>query len=59
MGTPHAPEWTDGNSSDPGITLLELLAYSVFSLALIVVWWRRTRRRQGARVGGSGHRSTR
>jgi len=23
----HAPEWTDHNASDPGITLLELLAY--------------------------------
>jgi predicted phage baseplate assembly protein len=23
----HAPDWTDHNASDPGITLLELLAY--------------------------------
>jgi hypothetical protein len=48
---PPGSEWTDDNSSDPGITILELLAYSAVSLgvALIVVWWRRTRRTHGTR----------
>lgn len=28
----HAPGWTDGNDSDPGITILELIAYLAESL---------------------------
>lgn len=30
----HAPGWTDGNDSDPGITMLELIAYLARSLRL-------------------------
>ncbi len=40
---PPAPMWTDHNTSDPGITVLEVLAYSVVALiavALVSVWWR-------------------
>jgi len=43
---PRAVGWTDHNSSDPGITTLELVAYSVAALtgvALIAAWRRRTR----------------
>jgi len=29
---PHAPDWTDANAADPGITLLELLAFVTESL---------------------------
>ena len=53
-----APVWTDHNTSDPGITVLEVLAYSVASLvgvALVSVWWRcgrRTREHSHASTGG-------
>jgi phage tail sheath protein FI len=29
---PHVPDWADHNTHDPGITLMELLAYSIESL---------------------------
>jgi uncharacterized membrane-anchored protein YitT (DUF2179 family) len=29
MSRPETPSWTGGNSSDPGITILELLVYAV------------------------------
>lgn len=41
-----APDWTDFNESDPGITLLQLFAYLaisvLFTAAVVVVrrWWR-------------------
>ena len=55
---PLAPPWTDHNTSDPGITVLEVLAYSVAALvglALASVWWRccrRTRESSHASTGG-------
>jgi hypothetical protein len=55
--TPPAPAWTDHNTSDPGITFLEVLAYSIAALvgvALVSVWWRCGRRTREAptSVGG-------
>ena len=47
---PPAKTWTDHNTSDPGITVLEVLAYSVAALAgvaLVSVWWRCGRRPPG------------
>jgi hypothetical protein len=47
---PPAPAWTDYTPSDPGITVLELLAYSVAALigvALVAVWWRFGRQTRG------------
>ena len=44
---PAAPVWTDHNTSDPGIRVLEVLAYSVaawVAVSLVSVWWRRGRR---------------
>jgi hypothetical protein len=32
MTPPDTPSWTDANSSDPGIAILELLAYLADSL---------------------------
>ncbi len=29
MSPPEAPSWTEGNQGDPGITILELLAYVI------------------------------
>jgi hypothetical protein len=51
--TTRHPGWTDNNESDPGVPLLELLAYVIelrsrrFLLPLglvglvLLVWWRR------------------
>jgi hypothetical protein len=33
----HSPDWTDHNPHDPGITVLELLAYSILALAFTAV----------------------
>jgi hypothetical protein len=45
---PEAPEWTDHDVSDPGITLLQALLYAVpavvFGLVAVVVVTRRRRR---------------
>ena len=55
---PPAPAWTDHNTSDPGFTVLEVLAYSVVALvgvALVSVWWRCGRRtREGSYVSTGG-----
>jgi hypothetical protein len=32
MTPPDTPSWTDANSHDPGIAILELLAYAVVGL---------------------------
>lgn len=44
---PPAPDWTDHNASDPGVTLLQLLVYALAAFAagraVVAVWWRRTR----------------
>jgi hypothetical protein len=41
---PHEPpSWTDENEHDPGVVLLELLAYSVIGFALAYWWLRWTR----------------
>ena len=39
----YAPEWTDHNESDPGITLVELLAYLLLAAGFVAafVYWRR------------------
>jgi hypothetical protein len=34
-GSPASPDWTDYNESDPGITLLQLLAYALGVLAFV------------------------
>jgi hypothetical protein len=50
--SPPDSGWTDDNSSDPGITILDLLAYAAVSLAavaLITVWRRWGCRRRGNR----------
>ena len=46
MSPPDAPSWTDLNESDPGITILELLAYAIAgAIAGTLVWsWLRGRR---------------
>ena len=48
----HAPEWTDHNVSDPGITLLTLFAFLAAGLlyAAGVELWRRRRRRRDDRA---------
>lgn len=55
---PPAPVWTDYNTSDPGITVLEVLAYSVAALvgvALVSVWCRRGRRtRENSHASNGG-----
>jgi hypothetical protein len=33
----HSSDWTDHNPHDPGITVLELLAYSILALAFTAV----------------------
>jgi hypothetical protein len=46
MSLPDTPSWTDLNESDPGITILELLAYAVVgAVAGTLAWsWLRARR---------------
>ncbi len=44
-------DWTDYNSHDPGITLLEVLAYTAETLivvAALAAWWSRRRCRHCA-----------
>ena len=56
--SPLAKAWTDHNTSDPGITVLEVLAYSVAALvgvALVSVWWRRGRRKRKSPHARTGH----
>ena len=41
-------DWTDSNGHDPGITLLEVLAYTAEALLVVVAmatWWSRRRAR--------------
>jgi hypothetical protein len=42
-------DWTDFNESDPGITLLQLVAFLaamlLFGVLFISIWYRRRRRR--------------
>ena len=40
-------DWTDSNIHDPGITLLEVLAYTAEALLVVatVTWWSRRRAR--------------
>jgi hypothetical protein len=47
MSPPDTPSWTDANESDPGITILELLAYALIgAIAGALAWsWLRARRR--------------
>lgn len=47
----HAPEWTDHDVSDPGVTLLELFAFLADDLASLEE--RRSRRRVGDGQGRS------
>jgi hypothetical protein len=42
----HAPEWTDFNESDPGVTLLELFAFLAETLLWIEERQRQRRRRR-------------
>jgi hypothetical protein len=37
------PSWTDANVHDPGVTLVELLAYGLVAFTLVYWWWRRHR----------------
>jgi hypothetical protein len=39
------PDWTDYNAHDPGITLLEVLAFTAEALLVVaaVRWWRSRR----------------
>ena len=56
--SPLAKAWTDHNTSDPGITVLEVLAYSVAALvgvALVSVWWRRGRQEGKSPHARTGH----
>ncbi|MGE3442185.1 MAG: hypothetical protein AB7L13_06115 [Acidimicrobiia bacterium] len=46
-----AAEWTDQNTHDPGITTLEVLAYSIAATALTVVVVRRRAKKR--RLGES------
>jgi hypothetical protein len=42
-----APPWTDANTSDPGITMLEVLVYGIAALVAVAIgatWWRVARR---------------
>ena len=56
-----APDWTDTNEHDPGVTVLELLVYTAEALlvALILLrWWARRRRPCGvvhAHPGAAKH----
>ena len=34
----HNPGWTDEKRSDPGITLVQLLAFLAFAIAFAVTW---------------------
>ena len=43
------PPWTDHNVSDPGITMLEVLAYSITALFATTVVVRTVRRRRRRR----------
>jgi hypothetical protein len=59
MTEPNPNDWTDHNVHDPGITLLELVAYSIGALgfATATVALRRRRRRSldgGGRCGARG-----
>ena len=43
------PDWTDHNSHDPGITMLEVLAYTAEALLVVTAlaaWWSRRRSRR-------------
>ncbi len=44
--SPIAPSWTDHDVSDPGVTLLEALAYALGAAALIAVTTAVVRRRR-------------
>ena len=44
-----APSWTDHNSSDPGITILEALVYSLAALGVTATTVALARRRRRAR----------
>ena len=46
MSPPDTPSWTDANESDPGITILELLAYALLgAIAGALAWsWLGARR---------------
>ena len=46
---PSAPDWTDFNESDPGMTLLQLFAFLAFALLFTVAFkrWRRRRLSEG------------
>ena len=42
MSPPDPPDWTDANESDPGVTILELLAYAIagsIAAALTYSWF--------------------
>jgi hypothetical protein len=47
--SPAPPEWTDHNVSDPGVTLLQVLVYTLGAVALVAasVAVLRRRRRSG------------
>jgi hypothetical protein len=50
------PDWTDFNDSDPGMTLLQLLTFTLLALlfsAALLFLGRRWRRRRSMRVDGS------
>ena len=49
------PGWTDGNDSDPGITLLQLLPFAAAALAGVLAV--RSRRRRTRREGPDGARA--
>ena len=46
--TPNGPDWTDDSGHDPGITILEVLAYTILGslVATLLVRARRRRHRR-------------
>jgi hypothetical protein len=51
--SPPSPDWTDENEHDPGITLVELLAFTAEALLVVVVihQWRSRRCRRAGTTG--------
>jgi hypothetical protein len=46
----HTPDWTDANTHDPGITLLQVVAYTLVAAAGVGVFAAWRSRREGVRA---------